>query len=157
EVSRFFHLRDTVQSKGQELRFGLNLPGEKRELVSKIHESFDLLDQLFARSSPSFKWRLTSQILNSRDWKDELIPSFMNLKQALQRYVASLEAIESELKEEIKNKVEQTLADIAQSVENIKLTIQTIDTFFTGEDVRWAEKTPQGVTLSATKLDVSAF
>ncbi|NGX60091.1 MAG: hypothetical protein KR126chlam3_01253 [Chlamydiae bacterium] len=157
EVSRFFHIRDWVQEKAHKVRFDIDLPGEKRELLNQVHTAFDLLDQIVSTSTTAFKWRITPNVFQSQKWQEELMPAFGQLKETLLRYIASLESIEKELEDEIKSKVENDLLDIASTVERLKETVATIETFFKENDVRWAEKTPEGTTLSIAKLDVAPF
>ncbi len=157
DVSRFFHIRDLVKDKALRVRLDIDFPGEKRELLNKVHAAFDLLDQIFGASSPSFKWRITPSIFQSEQWQKELMPAFGELKEGLKHYIASLESIGKEIDEETKPKVENALLDISQATERMKETVKTIETFFKESDVRWAEKTSEGTTLSIAKLDVAPF
>ena len=43
EVSRLLYLRDRVEEKRLQNRLGLDLPSEKRDLLTKIHTAFELL------------------------------------------------------------------------------------------------------------------
>lgn len=161
EVSRLFHLRDVLKkNKALEVRLSVDLPGEKRDLTLKINTAFDLLDQLFLNNNQLYKWRLSPEFLKSKDWQERLGSAFLEVKEGLKRYSASLNSLEGEVHDEIRPKVEGALADIASTVDRLKETIATIDTFFKSEsleDVRWAEKTAEGVILSLAQLDVAPF
>jgi len=155
--SRLFHIRDHVKDKGLKTRLDIDLPGEKRGLLDEVHAAFDQLDVAFARGGSSFKWRITEQVLASDEWREELMPAFGELKERLKRYVASLLSIEKELDEETKGKVENALIDIGQAAQRLEEVTVQIESFFKEGDVRWAEKTYEGTTLSAAKLDVAPF
>ncbi|MDN3506117.1 MAG: helicase C-terminal domain-containing protein [Simkaniaceae bacterium] len=155
--SRLFAIRDLIKDKGLKTRLDIDLPGEKRSLLDDVHAAFDKLDVAFARRGASYKWRITEQALAEAQWAEELMPAFGTLKEKLKRYAASLLSIEKELDDETKEKVEHALVDIGQAAERLEEVAEQIEAFFKEKDVRWAEKTYEGTTLSATKLDVAPF
>jgi len=163
EVSRLLHLRDALKPMGNkalDVRLSIDLPGEKRELTLKINAAFDLLDQLFLNNNQLYKWRLTAEFLKKPDWQERLVPAFLEVKEGLKRYGASLSSLEREVQDELRSKVEGDLADIASTIDRIKEAVAIIDTFFKSEsleDVRWGEKTAEGVILSLAQLDVAPY
>lgn len=168
EVSRFLYLQDVLKDKGSahalQQRLSLDLPGEKREIISKINEAFDLLDENVRAQATDTKWRLTPSIFQSRQWQERIIPAFQEVKTALKRYAASLDSLVRDIEnlrlEEIKSKIEGALGDISAVTRKINETISIIEKFFseTGEElVRFAERTEKGSTLTLAHLDVSPF
>lgn len=157
ETSRLFHIRDVVKDKELKVRLDIDLPGEKRQVIETVNHAFDQLERVFAMSSPSQRWRITDGVLKSQEWRDTLIPAFTELKTTLRRYGLSLSGIEKEIDEETLPKVEHALLDIGQACEKIEATISVIDAFFEEGDVRFAEKTPEGISLTVAKLDVAPF
>ena len=160
EVSRFLHLRDIVpeNKKSLGIRLGIDLPGEKRQLITKIQTAFDMLHDYFLNSTNMQRWRLTPQHFISRDWGDGLIPAFQEVKMALTRYIASLDSLEGDFKED--ERAEGALLDVASCSERLKETVRTIDAFFDEEDedgVRWIERGYEGSALSLAKRDVAPF
>ena len=162
EVSRLMNLRDAIkerENKSLDMRLGSDLPGEKRELLTKINDAFDKLDQFFLSHSQDPKWRLTKNVLQSKNWKEDIAPLFEEMKDALKRFGASLDSIEDDLPEEVREKMQNALLDIGQTSENIKETISVVDAFFGEEEgpVRWAERGKEGTVLYLAELDVSPF
>ncbi len=163
EVSRLLFVRDFLKKRGDkslETRLGTDLPGEKRALLTKINAAFDLLDQLFLTSSQSYKWHLTPNTLKAPSWQNELIPAFLDIRDSLKRYSAALASVEPDIPEEAKPDLENALADIGSTADRLKETAGVIDVFFSDEapdDVRWAERTPEGATLSLAQLNVAPF
>jgi len=157
ETSRLYHIRDVVKDKALKVRLDVDLPGEKRKVVEAINFAFDQLDRIFGMSSPSSKWRITDGVLKSQEWTETLIPAFSELKEALHKYGLSLDGIEKEINEESLPKVETALLEIGQTIEKIQATTSVIDAFFDQGDVRFAEKTPEGITLTVAKLDIAPF
>lgn len=157
ETSRLYHIRNAVKDKALKVRLDIDLPGEKRKVVESINFAFDQLDRIFGMSSPSSKWRITDGVLKSQEWKETLIPAFSELKDTLNRYGLSLDGIEKEIDEETLPKVETALLEIGQAIEKIQITTGVIDAFFDEGDVRFAERTPEGTTLTVAKLDIAPF
>jgi ATP-dependent DNA helicase DinG len=157
ETSRLMYLRELLKKdKALEIRLGIDLPGERRDLTLKINSAFDLLDQY----NQQYKWRLTSEFLKTSDWKEKWVPAFMAVAEGLKRYCASLNSLKGDVPDEVRSKADGALADIAGTIDRLKEVIATIDQFFTSEsleDVRWAEKTPEGVILSLAQLDVAPY
>ncbi|MBS0628655.1 MAG: ATP-dependent DNA helicase [Verrucomicrobia bacterium] len=152
EVSRLMFLKEVLkQDKALAIRLSVDLPGERRDLTLKINTAFDLLDKLFLNA---YKARLRPEMLKSIE------EPFLEVKEGLKRYSDSLNSLKGYVPDELKQKVEVALDDIASTTEKLKVTIETIDAFFKSEGdggVRWAEKTPEGIILSLAQLDVAPF
>ncbi len=167
EVSRFFFLRDLLEKVGSRSlinRLGLDLPGEKRTLTTKINEAFDLLHEVFPSSSRETRWRLTPEVMRGKVWQEDLIPIFRELQTELTRYATSLESLVEEVKdlrsEETKSGIDSALLDIAAGGQKIKEAAGLIDSFFSdidGDEVLWAEKKEMGTMLTLAQLDVAPF
>lgn len=157
ETSRLFTLRDQMEEKSLKTRLDLDLPAQKRELLTKIHAAFDALDVFFPATHFSYKWRITEKMMQNEKWQKELHSIFARLQESLRNFAASLESIENEIEKEIKSKVENALLDIAQVAGKLKVSADLIDSFFKGNDVQWAERTPEGIHLTHSQLDISPF
>lgn len=163
EGSRFLQMRDILHEQGQKklaTRLGIDLPGEKRELLKKAQSAFDALDDLYDGGNSSQKWRLTEQVMRGSEWKESIAPAFEALASGLKRYTASLDALEDDLDDELKEKVELPLFDIQSASERLKETEALITDFFREgkrEEVRWAERFYEGTSLSLAELDVAPY
>jgi ATP-dependent DNA helicase DinG len=126
--------------------------------LDAIHAAFDLLDLHFQVTPYTSKWRVVPHDFQSSRWKNEMVPAFEKLADELKRFQTSLAAIEKEIDEETKPKVEGDLVAIGQVIDRIQETLEGIASFFSAEElVRWAEKTHEGTHLAATRLDVAPF
>ncbi len=152
ELSRLMFLKEVLKhDKVLALRLSVDLPGEKRDLTLKINTAFDQLDQLVLNS---YRSRVSPDLLKNME------APFLEVKEGLKRYAASLSSLEGYVPDELRQKVEGALDDIAGAILRLKETIATIDAFFKSEsegNVRWAEKTAEGIVLSLAQLDVAPF
>jgi len=165
EVSRFHVLQTQLKeiaSSSLKERLSIDLPGQKRTLTTQINEAFDQLDQGLEGSN---RFRVTSQILGSKHWQEELIPLFIDLKEKMGRLRTSLESLVVEvndlrLEEQEKRQIESALFDITSVANYLKKKEETLKAFFSDsedESVRWIESTRTGCALTVAKLDVDSF
>lgn len=157
EVSRLFQIRDLVVDDKMKSRLNIDLPGEKRELVTSIQKVFDLLDQLHFEKPVSSRWRIRPSSFQDKQWQGDLANAFGEMKELLKRFAASLTSIEDDLTQEQKQLAENPLLDIEQLAQKIGEIVKVIDTFFKECDVRWGEKRSEGVSISCGTLDVAPF
>lgn len=151
EVSRLFFIRDKTKDKKLKTFLEIELPGEKRNLLKTIDETFEIIERHFPSSHT--KWRITF----SNAWDLKVSPELEKLIESLRRYSSSLNSIEDEIDKETKSKVETALFEIQGVCQYIEETIETIKLILEGKDIRWAEKQSTGIALFFSKLDVAPF
>lgn len=140
----------------------LLLPAEKRGIVERIHEAFELLSQYFI-SKGEEKLRLREHHIQDPLWIEHVQPPIEQLVQEAKRFLQAVGHLEGKLKQmndpNLDNKCEGILAEISGICGRLEKSFENLFAFafspLEPERVRWIEGTPPDLHLISAELDVA--
>lgn len=141
-------------------RLRIDLPAEKRRLVTDINDTFHQLVQFFG-SDTDLKLRLSDNHLQHPKWMETIEPAVEQLVESIRRHVAALRSLQKDVGDDEKSR--SVLIDIRAIADRLEGTAAALEDFVFGDltptTVKWIESYVNrgfaNLRLVSAALDVS--
>ena len=149
-------------------RLDLDLPGEKLQLMTKIHEAFQAVTSFFEEGhfavapaegsdgTESKKWRLRAEHFDSEQWKMGVQPLVKRLAQGVQQHIQGLRGLEEDISNLGNDGLDEKTRNLRLDIKALGGRLEEISTAFyefafaadAVDRVRWIEAKPLRTTVN---------